>query len=339
MQLGNPSLAGKKSEYFEFLEDVFNYDAIEFQKYVMFIDNKPYDAVLAEKFITYYYPMMRIGVEIVLDFIYAYYNMLEFEAQQLELYKEARSSRLEVRKYSVKQEYVGVFGQIFELEKAVYYNYFFNYARKRNLIEFFFKIVGVITELFDLKFLPIFKDSIYITRDIDYTYMQNPQVVYTVNRLKRELLIIYFYFKILAYVVILLFFILCYVILSIFVLAVIKSNFPINSIYGVKKKDKHMSNLQDPMYIWRTFFFKNLSDLLGEDITFGIESKFIYSLSDNNKNFWLKYKIENKYVKDINIRVRRQYDILYRKFLSDEGFKNLENPERIAYTFEEILFF
>lgn len=200
------------------------------------------------------------------------------------------------RNILLKIEYLQNYINIFEEEKKFYYDYFFFKTRKKYVISIINNIFNFISKFFDN-----YENVIYFLKKNNY-------------------ILLWFLF----FLIILFYFILC-----LFIVAILRSKMPINSIYGLKnifKKEKKSSKRL------KEFFEKELNIIMKEDITFGTEQRFIYSLTEKN-NIWVKKNIYNIYTTNFNKKKKENYDVLYKKLKFEERIQHLENNKKYKIPF------
>jgi hypothetical protein len=194
----------------------------------------------------------------------------------------------------LKIEYLQNYINIFDEEKKIYYDYFFFKIRKKYIIYF-------INNIFD--FFKIYNNINIFNFSI-----------------KNNKLIIFFIFFII---------IIWYLLLSLFILAILKTKLPINNIFGLKNILKKETKSSKRL---KKFFEKELNIIIKEDITFGTEQRFIYSLTEKN-NIWVKKNIYNIYTTEFNKKKKENYEILYKKLKFEERLQDLENNKKYKIPF------
>jgi hypothetical protein len=107
--------------------------------------------------------------------------------------------------------------------------------------------------------------------------------------------------------------------IAIFFVLVLKSSMPKNLIYGIKSK----KNIKH-------WFKSDLKKILDQDVFFGIEPRYIYSLKAKvTDNIWEKEKIYDKYTKKIRNDIKNNYEIFYKKLEFELNIEKIENNIKI----------
>ncbi len=177
----------------------------------------------------------------------------------------------------------------------------------------------------------IFYERIFFFKDCVKTIKKILKIcnIYIINIIIFTNNILYIFFKY-NYIFWILIFTLLYIILLVFLILILKSLIPTNNIYGYKFLNKKKKNLKK----------SNLKKIFREYIDdqqkfFEDDQRFIYSLHisrerklKNFDNIWIKQSINNKYYNYIKSKIKKNYNILYKKILFEESIENTFNNKK-----------
>lgn len=231
-----------------------------------------------------------------------FYYKIHFVSLNLNILKHINN----FTKINLKNEYFNSLINLYQQEELEYEIYFLLKNRKNILINYILNLNKYINNIF-----------IYL----------NKNIIKIFDKINNK----YVYLIILIFVIIII-----YISLIIFIIFLIKSNTPINNIFGIKTIFKKNKNKNDK--IMETITSVQLKNILEEDITFGTEQKYVYSLTDK-KNAWTKVKLYNKYTKKVKEKINKNYEVLYKNFIFEENLKKIENNVKLKIPFENFIYF